>query len=221
MVRACTPPKKSPCPELSMLPKAQAEHHNIYPHGNELADTKPSSTSSLLDQGSSSICQRKTPKLLSSSLVSELPGLLGTLLRNLSHMEQRHTSLLPNTCRGMLRLVSPLPLLLLTSVFDSTDKQGGFIGAMYLGGTNVAVELVREGLASVHSFSADGLPFGRELASAEEEAKAAKKNVSPSCGSIYNAHSSFGPTTPAKKSRSRRMILLLLRRSISMSTFLL
>jgi hypothetical protein len=35
-------------------------------------------------------------------------------------------------------------------------------------------------LASVHSFSADGLPFGRELASAEEEAKNEKKNVSAS-----------------------------------------
>jgi hypothetical protein len=106
----------------------------------------------------------------------------------------------------------------LISAFDSTDKQGGFIGAMYLGGTNVAVELVREGLASVHSFSADGLPFGRELASAEEEAKAAKKNVSPSCASIDDAHNSFGPTIPAKKSRSKRMILLLSRPSISMST---
>ena len=74
-------------------------------------------------------------------------------------------------------MVSHLLLLSLTLAFDSTDKQGGFIGAMYLGGSNVAVELVREGLATVHSFSADGLPFGRELASAEEEAKNAKKNV--------------------------------------------
>lgn len=31
------------------------------------------------------------------------------------------------------------------AAFDSTDKQGGFIGAMYAGGSNVAVELVREG----------------------------------------------------------------------------
>lgn len=31
------------------------------------------------------------------------------------------------------------------TAFDSTDKQGGFIGAMYLGGVNVAVELVKEG----------------------------------------------------------------------------
>lgn len=29
--------------------------------------------------------------------------------------------------------------------FDSTDKQGGFIGSMFIGGNNVAVDLVREG----------------------------------------------------------------------------
>ena len=61
--------------------------------------------------------------------------------------------------------------------FDSTDKQGGFIGAMYANGVNVAVELVKEGLAEVHSYSAENLPFGRELAAAEEEAKAARKNI--------------------------------------------
>lgn len=33
-------------------------------------------------------------------------------------------------------------------------------------------------LASVHSYTAENLPFGRELASAEEEAKAARKGVS-------------------------------------------
>ncbi|WWC90066.1 uncharacterized protein L201_004999 [Kwoniella dendrophila CBS 6074] len=62
--------------------------------------------------------------------------------------------------------------------FDSTDKSGGFIGAMYAqGGANIAVELVREGLATVHQFSADQLSFGRELTAAEEEAKSAKKNI--------------------------------------------
>ncbi|WVF72237.1 hypothetical protein IAT40_007049 [Kwoniella sp. CBS 6097] len=62
--------------------------------------------------------------------------------------------------------------------FDSTDKSGGFIGTMYApGGVNVAVELVREGLASVHSYSAETLPFGRDLNAAEEEAKKAKKNI--------------------------------------------
>ncbi|CAD6585030.1 MAG: hypothetical protein TREMPRED_004014, partial [Tremellales sp. Tagirdzhanova-0007] len=61
--------------------------------------------------------------------------------------------------------------------FDSTDKQGGFIGAMYAGTTNVAVELVREGLASVHTYSAESLPYGRELATAEEDAKKERKNM--------------------------------------------
>lgn len=62
--------------------------------------------------------------------------------------------------------------------FDSNDKSGGFIGAMYSNGQNVAVELVREGLASVHEPSARHLPFGNELFAAEEEAKKAQKNVS-------------------------------------------
>lgn len=66
--------------------------------------------------------------------------------------------------------------------FDSTDKQGGFIGAMYAGGHNVAVELVRAGLANVHDFSAKHLPFGAELQAAEEEAKKERKNV----GSVFS-----------------------------------
>jgi hypothetical protein len=32
-------------------------------------------------------------------------------------------------------------------------------------------------LASVHTYSAEALPFGRELAAAEEEAKKNRKNV--------------------------------------------
>ena len=40
-------------------------------------------------------------------------------------------------------ILSPLVAYLLA--FDSTDKQGGFIGAMYAAGVNVAVELVKEG----------------------------------------------------------------------------
>jgi len=33
-------------------------------------------------------------------------------------------------------------------------------------------------LASVHAYTAENLPFGRELVAAEEEAKTARKNVS-------------------------------------------
>jgi staphylococcal nuclease domain-containing protein 1 len=62
--------------------------------------------------------------------------------------------------------------------FGSTDKMGGFIGAMYAGGQNVAVELVRAGLATVHEYSVQSLPFAAELLAAEEQAKKERKNVS-------------------------------------------
>ncbi|KAJ9122184.1 hypothetical protein QFC24_004414 [Naganishia onofrii] len=61
--------------------------------------------------------------------------------------------------------------------FDSVDKQGGFIGTMFSNGSNVAVDLVREGLATTHSYSADNLPYAKELYAAEEEAKKAKRNI--------------------------------------------
>ncbi len=52
--------------------------------------------------------------------------------------------------------------------FDQTDKSGGFIGTLYLNKTeNAAVELVREGLATVHSYSADSIPWARLLYDAE------------------------------------------------------
>ncbi|GBE81492.1 Staphylococcal nuclease domain-containing protein [Sparassis crispa] len=58
------------------------------------------------------------------------------------------------------------------------DKSGGFIGALYLNKTeNAAITLVREGLATVHSYSADGLPWAHQLYEAEEEAKSTKRNI--------------------------------------------
>ncbi|KAJ7096223.1 hypothetical protein C8R44DRAFT_643966 [Mycena epipterygia] len=61
---------------------------------------------------------------------------------------------------------------------DTLDKSGGFIGSLYLNKTdNAAVTLVKEGLATVHSFSADGLGWARHLYDAEAEAKAAKRNI--------------------------------------------
>ncbi|KAF5370772.1 hypothetical protein D9758_002014 [Tetrapyrgos nigripes] len=61
---------------------------------------------------------------------------------------------------------------------DSIDKSGGFIGSLYLNKTeNVAVSLVREGLASVQPYSADNLPWAKQLYDAENEAKAAKRNI--------------------------------------------
>ena len=52
-------------------------------------------------------------------------------------------------------------------VFD-VDKSGGFIGGLYLNKTeNAAIALVREGLATVHSYSADTLPWAKQLYDAE------------------------------------------------------
>ena len=52
-------------------------------------------------------------------------------------------------------------------VYD-VDKSGGFIGALYLNKTeNAAITLVKEGLATVHSYSADTLPWAKQLYDAE------------------------------------------------------
>ncbi|KAF8236472.1 hypothetical protein L208DRAFT_1432421 [Tricholoma matsutake] len=61
---------------------------------------------------------------------------------------------------------------------DSVDKSGGFIGALYLNKSeNVAITLVKEGLATVHSFSADSLSWSAQLYEAEAEARQAKRNI--------------------------------------------
>lgn len=63
--------------------------------------------------------------------------------------------------------------------FEAVDKTGGFIGAMYLNKTeNAAITLVKEGLATVHAYSAEGLAWVKALTDAEAEAKQARKNVS-------------------------------------------
>ncbi|KAG8680157.1 hypothetical protein FRC09_018442, partial [Ceratobasidium sp. 395] len=62
--------------------------------------------------------------------------------------------------------------------FEATDKTGGFIGALYLNKTeNAAVTLVREGLATIHDYSAEALPWSKSLYEADAEAKANKRNV--------------------------------------------
>ncbi|KDQ21744.1 hypothetical protein BOTBODRAFT_26171 [Botryobasidium botryosum FD-172 SS1] len=62
--------------------------------------------------------------------------------------------------------------------FEAVDKSGGFIGALYLNKTeNAAVALVAEGLATVHAYSAEALPWAKQLFDAEEEAKKEQKNI--------------------------------------------
>ena len=60
---------------------------------------------------------------------------------------------------------------------ENTDKQGGFIGTMYIGRDNFARALVEEGLASVHAFSAEQSGHGNELFAAEKKAKESKKGM--------------------------------------------
>ncbi|KAG9316712.1 hypothetical protein JVU11DRAFT_2772 [Chiua virens] len=60
---------------------------------------------------------------------------------------------------------------------ESTDKSGGFIGALWLKNENAAISLVREGYAFVHAFSADGLSWAKQIYDAEAEAKQARRNV--------------------------------------------
>ncbi|KAF9263252.1 hypothetical protein L218DRAFT_959268 [Marasmius fiardii PR-910] len=61
---------------------------------------------------------------------------------------------------------------------QTVDKSGGFIGALYLNKTeNAAISLVKEGLANVHSYSAEGLPWAKQLYDAETTAKSAKLNL--------------------------------------------
>ncbi|KAK4705914.1 staphylococcal nuclease domain-containing protein 1, partial [Phenoliferia sp. Uapishka_3] len=71
---------------------------------------------------------------------------------------------------------------------EATDKSGGFIGKMFLGNDDVAVLLVREGLAKVDEYAS----VSKDLTEAQEEAKSARKNI----------WSSFDPSAEAEANGS-------------------
>ncbi|KAJ3300565.1 hypothetical protein HK104_009900, partial [Borealophlyctis nickersoniae] len=64
---------------------------------------------------------------------------------------------------------------------EGTDKVGGFIGALFTktenDRQNVAVMLLKEGLASVHDYSASQSPHANSLYEAERQAKEARKGM--------------------------------------------
>lgn len=60
---------------------------------------------------------------------------------------------------------------------ENIDRVGGFIGTMYIGRDNLAKLLVEEGLATVHTYSAEQSGHGIELIAAEKRAKEAKKGI--------------------------------------------
>ncbi|KAI4200934.1 MAG: hypothetical protein LQ350_003620 [Teloschistes chrysophthalmus] len=60
---------------------------------------------------------------------------------------------------------------------ENTDKQGGFIGVLYINRENFAKLLVEEGYATVHAYSAEQSAHANELFAAEEKAKEGRKGV--------------------------------------------
>ncbi|KAL8676648.1 MAG: hypothetical protein Q9186_006847 [Xanthomendoza sp. 1 TL-2023] len=60
---------------------------------------------------------------------------------------------------------------------ESTDKQGGFIGTLYINRENFAKVLLEEGYATVHAYSAEQSSHATELFAAEQKAKDARKGV--------------------------------------------
>ncbi|KAL8780769.1 MAG: hypothetical protein Q9213_006316 [Squamulea squamosa] len=60
---------------------------------------------------------------------------------------------------------------------EGTDKQGGFIGTLYINRENFAKLLLEEGYATVHAYSAEQSSHAAELFAAEQKAKDARKGV--------------------------------------------
>lgn len=60
---------------------------------------------------------------------------------------------------------------------DDCDKQGGFIGTLYVNRESFAKLLVEEGLASVHAYSAEKSGNGNELFAAEQKAKDTRRGM--------------------------------------------
>ncbi|KAL8292267.1 hypothetical protein RQP46_001733 [Phenoliferia psychrophenolica] len=79
---------------------------------------------------------------------------------------------------------------------EANDKTGGFIGKMFLGKDDVAVMLVREGLAKIDEYAAGS----KELTEAQDEAKRAKKNLwksfDPEAEAETNGHSNGHAAAP-------------------------
>jgi staphylococcal nuclease domain-containing protein 1 len=60
---------------------------------------------------------------------------------------------------------------------ENIDRNGGFIGTLYINRESLAKLLVEEGLATVHGYSAEQSGNSRELYAAEQRAKDARKNL--------------------------------------------
>jgi staphylococcal nuclease domain-containing protein 1 len=98
------------------------------------------------------------------------------------------------------------------------DKNGAFIGELYVNRESFAKILVEEGLATVHEYSAEQSGNLTELSAAQERAKAARKNMwvdwEPSQDAAEDkevdagANDANGDATPVKREKDYRDIVV-------------
>jgi staphylococcal nuclease domain-containing protein 1 len=102
---------------------------------------------------------------------------------------------------------------------EDCDKNGGFIGTLYVNRENFAKVLVEEGLASVHAYSAEKSGNANELFAAEQKAKDARKNLwidyDPSLGedesatgADTNSHGTNGDSAPTTRAKDYRDVVI-------------
>ncbi|KAF1344015.1 hypothetical protein BDV97DRAFT_373567 [Delphinella strobiligena] len=102
---------------------------------------------------------------------------------------------------------------------EDIDKVGGFIGTMYINRESFAKQLVEEGLASVHAYSAEKSGNANELFAAEQRAKEAKRgmwhewdpsqDVAEDDGFVpADTNGQNGDSTPAERRKDYRDVMV-------------
>ncbi|OCK79453.1 hypothetical protein K432DRAFT_299815 [Lepidopterella palustris CBS 459.81] len=104
---------------------------------------------------------------------------------------------------------------------EDCDKNGGFIGTLYVNRENFAKALLEEGLASVHAYSAEKSGNANELFAAEQRAKEGRKGMwhdyDPSAeegddaapGSAdTNGHGTNGDAAPTERRKDYRDVII-------------
>ncbi|KAL1303694.1 hypothetical protein AAFC00_007046 [Neodothiora populina] len=101
---------------------------------------------------------------------------------------------------------------------EDIDKVGGFIGTMYINRENFAKQLVEEGLASVHAYSAEKSGNANELFAAEQRAKEGKRGmwhewdpsqeVDETDAYVPESNGTNGDSTPTERRKDYRDIMI-------------
>ncbi|KAI8093293.1 uncharacterized protein BX664DRAFT_329393 [Halteromyces radiatus] len=60
---------------------------------------------------------------------------------------------------------------------DNVDKTGAFIGNLFIGGNNLAIELLNKGYATVHEYSANESRYANQFFGAERNAKESRQGL--------------------------------------------